>query len=188
MKLSILIPTLNEPYSIKRLARLNAVLDPQIAKYAGQVEKVIHDAGRSMPTGVKRNELVKNSDGEYFSFIDSDDVVDRSYVERILEGINRGVDVVTFCGWMTTNGEHRVDFVIKLGEKYEERGGKYYRHPNHLCAFKRDKVERFKFPGRWQGEDYAWSRAIHEAGVLKTEQHWRDKLYWYDYIDPKKRV
>jgi glycosyltransferase involved in cell wall biosynthesis len=188
MKLSILIPTLNEPFSIKRLARLNAILDPQIEKYSGQVEKVIHDAGRFMPTGTKRNELINMSIGDYFAFIDADDVVDKHYVKRILEGIDKEVDVVTFCGWMTTDGANRVDFVIKLGEKYEERGGKYYRHPNHLAAMRRDKVERFKFQGKWQGEDYEWSKRIHDAKVLKTEHHFVDQLYWYDYINPRKRV
>lgn len=185
-KLSLLIPTLNEPYSIKMLARLNAILDPQIAKVPGQVEKVIHDAGRSMPTGTKRNELIKQSTGDFFAFIDSDDVVHRNYVEKLLGGIDKGVDVVTFCGWMTTNGAKRVDFVIKLGEKYEERGGKYYRFPNHLTAMKREKVERFKFPDKWLAEDFHWASRINEARVLKTEYHWTDQLYWYDYQTHKK--
>lgn len=185
MKLSLLIPTLNEPYSIKMLARLNAVLDPQIAKFPGQVEKVIHDAGRSMPTGTKRNELIKNSTGEFFAFIDCDDLVHRNYVEKLLGGINKGVDVVTFCGEMRTNDRSPVKFVIKLGERYEERNGRYYRWPNHLTAMRRSLVEHVKFEPKWIGEDFAWSREIHERKLLKTEYHFTDELYLYDFRTDK---
>lgn len=167
------------------LARLNAVLDPQIAKYAGQVEKVIHDAGRSMPTGTKRNQLIHQATGEYFCQIDCDDIVSYDYVDKIMEGIRMGVDVITICGKMLTNGANKVDFVIKLGESYEERNGKYYRWPNHLCAFKKELVEKIKFPPVWIGEDFQWSKKVHELGVLKTEHHISKQIYTYEFVTGK---
>jgi glycosyltransferase involved in cell wall biosynthesis len=187
MKLAILIPTLPEPESQKYLQRLNAILDPQIEKYSGQVTKIIDERGRHVPTGTKRNDMIAYCDADYFSFVDCDDVVSKHYVKKLLEGIEKEVDVVTFQGWMTTDGAHRVDFIIKLGEKYEERGGKYYRFPNHLTAMKRELVERFKFPPLWNGEDYQWAKRIDELCILKTEHHIEDQLYWYDFKQFKPR-
>jgi glycosyltransferase involved in cell wall biosynthesis len=181
MKWSILIPTLNESPYIEGLKRVMDILQPQVAKYPGEIEIRIHDAGRAMPTGTKRNEQVANCASDYFSFVDSDDVPSHHYVDKMMEGINKGVDVVTLCGKMTTNGQSKVDWIIKLGEAYEERGGKYYRWPNHLACFKRELVKHVKFPPIWQGEDYKWSLQIKNLGLLKTEHHISDQIYWYDF-------
>jgi glycosyltransferase involved in cell wall biosynthesis len=181
LKLNILIPTLNESPYIEGLKRVRSILDPQVAMYPGQVEIRINDAGRSMSTGTKRNEMVANCDSDYFSFVDADDVPSHNYVDRMMEGIEKGVDVVTLCGRMTTNGIAPVDWIIKLGEAYEERGGKYYRWPNHLACFKRDLVKHVKFPPVWQGEDYQWSKKIKDLNLLKTEYHIQDQIYWYDF-------
>lgn len=185
LKLSILIPTLNEPRSLGLLKRLRGILDPQVAKYPGEVEVRIHDAGRSMPTGTKRNELVANSSSEYFSQIDCDDVIADDYVQHLMHGINSGVDVITFCGHMTTNGSNRRNFVIKLGEKYEERAGVYYRHPNHLCCLKRSVVEHVKFRPIWQQEDYYYALDLKNKGLLKTEYHITKDMYHYDFWSKK---
>lgn len=181
MKWNILIPTLNEPPYIEGLKRVMDILTPQIEKFPGEVEVRINDQGSSVPTGTKRNDMVKNCDSDYFSFVDSDDVPSHHYVEKIMEGINKGVDVVTMCGTITTNGVAKVDWIIKLGEKYEERGGKYYRWPNHLACFKREKVAHVKFPPIWKGEDYQWSEKIKDMNLLKTEHHIEDQIYWYDF-------
>lgn len=187
MTLSILIPTLPEGYSIEMLRRLNKVLDPQIAKHSS-VEKIIHDAGRSMPTGQKRNELIKQAEGDYIVQIDSDDLVTPNYIDKIMEGIGKGVDVVSFCGWMTTDGGNRKDFVIKKDERYEERNGVYYRYCNHLCAFKKSVVEHIKFPHIWVREDYEYATQIKRLGLLKTEHHITDRIYHYDFQSKKPRA
>lgn len=185
MKLSILIPTLNEPESIRYLARLKGILDPQVAKYPGQVEIRINDAGRSMPTGTKRNELIKNSDGEYFSFIDCDDWVSNRYVSEIMRGIEQNPDCLNFKGWMTTDGRNRRDFIIRLGYPYEERNNIYYRWPNHLSVMKRSVVEKVKFPNVWVQEDFLWSKEIKEKGLLKSEVFIDQDLYHYQFVSTK---
>lgn len=179
MKLSILIPTLNEPDSINFLKRLNNILDPQIARYPGQVEKVINDAPRSMPTGTKRNLLIANSEGDYFSQIDNDDLVPPYYVDEMMNAIELRPDVITFIGHMTTNGENKRDFTIKLGSKYEEKNGHYYRFCNHLCCYKRSVVEHIKFPDIWVQEDYQW--ALKVQPLLKNEVHINKSMYIYDF-------
>ena len=134
-----------------------------------------------MPTGTKRNELIKNSGGEYFSQIDVDDVVPSYYVDEMMKAIEQMPDVVSFIGFMTTNGENRREFTIKLGEKYEERNGQYFRYPNHLCCFKRSTVESVKFRDIWVQEDYYYATEIRDKGLLKTEVHIEKVMYIYDY-------
>jgi glycosyltransferase involved in cell wall biosynthesis len=185
LKLQILIPTLPDDKSRGYLRRLNSILDPQIAKFAGQVDKIIDDRGKHIPTGTKRNDMISYCDADYFSQVDCDDIISHNYVEKMLRGISDDPDVVTLNGWMTTNGKSRVDFIIRLGEKYEERDGKYYRFPNHLCAFKREKVESIKFPPIWQGEDYQWAKRINDKKILKSEYHIEDLIYHYEFLTSK---
>lgn len=185
MKWSILIPTLNEPESIRHLQNLRRILEPQLTKFSGQVELRFNDAPRSMPTGTKRNQLIANSDGEYFSQIDVDDWVSNRYVSEGMRAIESNPDCVNFKGWMTTNGLHRRDFIIKLGSPYEERNNVYYRWPNHLSIMKREKVERVKFQAIWVQEDYWWSREIMEKKLLKTEVFINQDLYHYQFCTNK---
>lgn len=183
MKLAILICTLPEEYSINLLKRLTNILNPQLVP---GVDLYIHDAGRVMPTGTKRNELIKNTDSDYFCFIDSDDIVPIYYVNEMMKAIDQGPDVVTFIGEMTTDHRDRRGFTIKLGNKYEERNGHYYRFPNHLCAYRREVVESVKFPDIWIQEDFKWASNIQR--FLKTEVHIEKNMYTYDFITykPKK--
>ena len=164
MTWSILICTL--PERATKLRRLLKQLDSHRSE---GVEYRIHDAGRSMTTGQKRNQLIEQTQSTYFSFIDDDDLVSDEYVSSIMEAILKNPDVITFNGYMTTNGMKRQDFTIKLGSRYEERNGHFYRFPNHLCVFKRDKVNMIKFPELWSGEDYQWAKQVHDRRILKTE-------------------
>lgn len=178
MTFLILICTL--PERANKLRRLTSELDRQKVKYNGLVDYRCHPAGPSMTTGRKRNELIEQSTSDYFSFIDDDDMVSSDYIEQIMIATEQNPDVITFCGWMTTNGTNRQNFTIKLGSRYEEKNGHYYRFPNHLCAFKRERVRDIKFPDKWQMEDYDWARAIHDRKLLKTEVHIEADLYHYD--------
>lgn len=182
MKLSILIPTLNEPIYINGLNRLKAILDPQIEKHR-DVELRIHDAGRAMPTGTKRNQLIANSEGEYFVQIDSDDVVPSYYVDELLNAITYSPDVISFVGDMYVDNANRKEFTIKLGSKYTETTTHYYRFPNHLCCYKRATVGHVKFPDIWQREDYEWAVKIQH--LLKTEVHIDKHMYSYMFNSRK---
>lgn len=185
MKLSILIPTLNEPRNVKALRRLMQILEPQVKAYPGEVEIQLHEAGRNMPTGKKRNLLIQGSEGDYFCFVDDDDIVPPYYVGELMNAISKGPDVITFIGFMTTNGKDRRDFTIKLGSGYFEKEGHYYRYPNHLCCFKRDVVKDVKFPDIWFGEDFKWATEIMKRNLLKTAIHIEKWMYHYDYISNK---
>lgn len=175
--LSILIPTLPERYSLLR--RLQGILHPQVQKHGIGIH--YNDAGRQMSIGEKRNSLLARVQTEYFVFIDDDDRVSGDYLDSIMAAIAQNPDCVTFTGWMTTNGNNKKDFVIKLGEKYEERNNVYYRFPNHLCPMRASLVRHIKFPHIVAGEDYSWARMIHERRLLKTSVHIEKDLYFYEF-------
>jgi len=182
MKLAILIPTL--PERKKVFDRLYYLLTEQCLNTEGSIGIIYNDNGREVPTGTKRNALIRDArlmDAEYICMVDDDDMVTPDYIQSIMHGVNQGVDVVTFNGYMTTNGSHRVDFEIRLGEAYEERNGKYYRYPNHLCAFKRTLVEHVPFEPIYMGEDFKWATQIRDRGLLKNSYHIDKQIYHYDY-------
>jgi len=179
MRLAILICTL--PERADKLKRLTNILEPQIERHKDQVFYVVNDAGRSMPTGTKRNHLITETDSDYFCFCDDDDLVSSYYVDEMVKAMSEAPDVITFQGYMTTNGVHKQDFTIKLGSEYVERNRHYYRFPNHLCAFRRSVVEKIKFPDLYEREDYIWAKQIHDRKLCKTEVHIPLQLYHYDF-------
>jgi GT2 family glycosyltransferase len=138
-----------------------------------------------MTTGEKRNQLIAMTQTDYFCFVDDDDMISADYVSEMVKAMNQQPDVITFNGWMTTNGRDRKNFTIRLGEEYEERGGHFYRFPNHLCAFRRDLVRGIYFPHVWEQEDYQWARRIREYNLLRTEVHIDKDLYYYDFRTDK---
>lgn len=164
------------------------ILLPQTA--GKEVEVLTDNRSSIVSTGQKRNDLIARAQGDYVSFIDDDDFVTDDYVFWLLSGIEKEPDVVTMKGFMTTNGGARVEWIIKLGERYEARKDadgitRYYRFPNHLCAMKKSKIINFKFPHKWHGEDYEFALKIHESGVLKSEAHIDKQLYHYDFSTKK---
>lgn len=177
--LCILICHLPERH--KQLRRLLNVLEPQINKFKDHVFYRVNDQGRSVPTGTKRNQLIEQTESDYFCFIDDDDAISEHYLDNIMNALQSNPDVVTFNGYMTTNGTTRRNFTIKLGSRYEERNGHYYRFPNHLCVFRREKVRHIKFPDIHIGEDYAWAKMINDRRILHNEIHINADLYHYQF-------
>lgn len=186
MLLSILICTL--PERSYQLNRLMGILLPQSIER--DMEILIDDRPRNITTGQKRNDLIVKAQGDYIAFVDDDDSVTNDYVYWLLNGISKGVDVVTFCGYMTTNGGAKVNWIIKLGEKYEARKDpdqitRYYRFPNHLSCMKKSLIAHVKFPNIWSGEDFEWAKKINDLGLLKTEVHIDKQLYHYAFLTHK---
>lgn len=180
MKLSILICTLPD-----RRHHLNNLMQNLTLQNKHGVIIIPNDEGRNIPTGTKRNKLIDASNSDYFCFIDDDDQVPPYYIDELIKAIEQRPDVITFNGYMTTNGINRENFTIKLGEKYEKRGGHYYRFPNHICCFRRDAVRSVRFEPIWVQEDYRWAKQIYDRRLLKTEVHIDKDMYYYQYISNK---
>ena len=185
MILSILICTLPE-----RKHFLDALLNQLVPQVTDEVEVLMNDKPRGIPTGTKRNLLISQATGDYVCFIDDDDEIAPDYVFQILKAIKSGFpDCVTFEGYYTENGRNRLDWVIKLGEKYEARheNGKYmiFRYPNHLAVIKRSLASQVKFHDVHQREDYLFATELRDRKLLKTSNHIPMQLYHYRYISNK---
>lgn len=188
MTISILICTLPERKHF--LDRLLAKLKPQVEMYPLDVEILIDSTGRHMPTGTKRNLLKDICNGKYFGFIDCDDMITDDYVSQLMVASLTNPDVITFAGNMTTDGRQKVDWVIKLGEKYEARTDsdgveRYYRFPNHLTFMKKELVADVRFQDIWQGEDYAYALEVKFKDALKTDYHIDKQIYFYEFRSRK---
>lgn len=193
MILSILIPTLPERW-VGLLILTNKILEQSSstleAKHEGRNIEILTDSrSNTATTGHKRNLLINIAKGDYIVFIDDDDDISDTYINDIYDAMLNMPDVITFNGWMTTDGKDPVDFEIRLNHPYinDPRDGKdyYLRFPNHLCPMKRELVKDFKFPDVTMGEDYAWAKQIHDSDVLKTEFVIEKKLYHYKYSSVK---
>lgn len=183
MILSILIPTLPE-----RAKLLQRVCEHLGAFNTGEVEILTDHRGREVTTGKKRNELIEKAKGLYVVHVDDDDFPQTGYIEMILNAIkeNNYPDCITFNGFYNEDGGPRINFTIKLGEKYEARNGHVYRWPNHLCPMKKAIAQSVKFPDKTKGEDYEWSKQIADRRLLKTSFHIDKDLYFYEYKSPNR--
>jgi glycosyltransferase involved in cell wall biosynthesis len=175
MILSILIPVINEDRHL--LPRLLNELNRQMRE---GVEIILDEREPPVTTGQKRNDLIEKAVGDYVVAIDADDLILDGYISEILNAAAQGPDCITLKGHMTTHGAKREEFVLRLGEKYENRGGVYYRWPNHITPIKREIAASVKFPNVTNGEDYQWSKTINDKKLIKTEVHINKDLYWYD--------
>ncbi len=154
--LSILIPTL--PVRHASLQQLLDNLNRQTAALGNPwaVEIRINRDGGEKPVGVKRNELLATARGQYVAFIDDDDQVATDYMAEILAALARhpGADCVVFAGELTVDGHIAGPFDFGLEHRrYYQRGGVYYRTPNHLCPVKRALAVATGFPTINRGED-----------------------------------
>ena len=178
--LSILIPTM--PKRLGLLKRLLNVLNPQVTD---EVEILTHSDDGRIPTGRKRNDLIKQAQGQYVVFIDDDDIVADTYVSDILKAATKNPDCITFRGWMETDGQCRTEFRLSINYPYATgiHNGEqiYFRYPNHITPIRRDIAINVLFPNVTIGEDYMWATAIHKAGLLKSEVHIKKQLYFYQY-------
>lgn len=130
--------------------------------------------------GQKRNELVSLSKGEYVCFIDDDDKVSDNYIPLIYKSLVSYPDCVGLTGVITFNGKNPKRFIHSIKyNSYFEKGGVYYRPPNHLNPIRKEIAQHFLFPSKYFGEDTDWALRICKAGVLKKECFISDPLYYY---------
>lgn len=186
MKLSILIPTI-----WKRNKEFRLLWD-FIKSQSDEIELLSDCDNGELSIGLKRNELLQRSNGEYVAFIDDDDEVSSDYIKLLMEGINKGVDCCSLSGMYFVDG--KLDGFFEHSLKYKEwktnpdnveHEIKYERYPNHLNCIKASIAKQFKFPEKNFGEDHDWSKQIHESGLLKTEHYIEQPIYYYKYISKK---
>lgn len=165
------------------LARLRAVLDPQITD---EVEVLVNSDSGEMSIGDKRNALLKAATGDYVAFVDDDDLVRTTYVKQILAALSTNPDCVGIEGVMTINGNLQQGRLFIHSLRYRswfEKDGVYYRNPNHLSPVKRELALQVGFPAINHGEDHDYSKRL--LALLNTEVYINGPIYHYDYREIK---
>lgn len=144
--------------------------------------------------GGKRNTLMDIARGDYVAFFDDDDDCHPEYVERILQAIEQGPDVVGFkvaCYGYANNCKspeimEPADVSIRYnGWANDQNGFKYVRYPHHLAPTKREHAMAIGYRGHY-GEDHDYSVRMQASGRLKTEVHIDEFLYVYLFNGNKK--
>ena len=144
----------------------------------GEVEILANIDERESPIGLKRNQLLSKSNGDYVCFVDDDDTVSPYYVSYILKAIETNPDCVGITGVIT---EHKIGpkkFIHSLEYKdWFEKDGIYYRCPNHLNPIKREIACSIGFSEVNYQEDKGFSLRVKD--VLKTEVFVPEPIYFY---------
>ena len=181
MKLSILIPAL---VSRRRLRRpLEASLARQSSEF-DDVEVLLDEDDGRLPSGEKRNRLIRRCRGEYFAFVDDDDTVASDYVERLRTGCATGADVVSF--WVRRTDPTRPTQIHAFSIHYQDRQplshGKRGMMANHLCAWRREVGGAVCFPPNLgYNDDVFWYKPLLAAGIVTSEEHISRVLYHYRF-------
>ncbi len=185
MMISILIPTIEGREAqldelLTELYRQKSALDLPDAVQIHQEKD-----NRKITIGAKRNILLNRVQGKYSAFIDDDDSIPPNYLQLLLEAAKSGCDCASLKGIITFNGSSPAIFEhsIRYKEwKTTDNDIKYERFPNHLNLVRASIAKQFKFPEESHGEDYVWSRHLHESGLLKFEYYIPEIIYYYRYV------
>lgn len=190
--LSILVPTIPERGT--KLARLLAILDPQIAAVPG-VELLVLRDNRARTIGAKRNAMLTMAAGRYAAFVDDDDLPEPDYVTAIHETLIAAAapidppmpDVVCFDVRVTGYGEPKI---CRYDPSYvnQDLPDGYRRRPNHLMVFRTALARMVPFPDIAYGEDTLWANQMHP--LLQHTARIDRVLYTYafDHADNAKTV
>lgn len=181
MKFSILIPTVvTRDAEFKRLI---GILEPQVVKYAGDIEVVCYWNNFEHDLGLIRQRMLETAGGEYVAFIDDDDTVTEDYCDSIFPLLD-GVDHIGFKIKFTENGRQQKPVI----HSKEKSGGRYYDDSTGFyrpCSAKDPIRKEIALQGHYDDGDYA--RGIGEEDVwipratdLIQTEHFIDKVI-YNY-------
>ena len=171
----------------------------------GEVEVVTCLDNKRLKVGQKRNFLMGKCSGDYFAFVDDDDVISDDYFAQILPRCNGLYDLIVFKAIMFYNArphcnveydpKHTRDFdgpargaktittkdgrTIALNGQRTESLGWAYRVPNHLMVWKRSVAAHVPFPNISLGEDGQWAQKM--KGRAKNVHRIDSVLYHYMY-------
>lgn len=142
MKWSILIPSVVT--RDEDLQRLVNCLAPQVEKYKGDIEVLVHWNNFEKGIGPVRQELIDDAKGEYVNFIDDDDMVVGDYCDTIYPLLD-GVDYIGFKVDFYSNGQLQRPVIHSLTcEGWMENQDGFYRRVTMINPIKRSIAKKSK--------------------------------------------
>lgn len=165
------IAILTVPERSMDLERITGILERQIA---GRTDIEMLIARQDWGIGEKRQWCLDIARGEYFCFVDDDDLVAHDYVDTIYPLLD-GVDYVGFRVQHYLNGrKSKPTFHSLRYDGWSEDVDGYRRNVSHLNPIRVEIARQGRFAGDY-GEDYAWAQQVHPA----TEHYVDRPLYFY---------
>jgi len=180
MQLSILVCALHSRDWLKVVRKLYR----QCSTYPNEVELCVSTDSGSITSGVKRQQLINQSCGEYVAFVDDDDDVSHKYISTLLASINTGRDVITFNLDMHLEGQLHQRQSLSLHNKDGQSLPLAVTGmtANHLCAWRREVASMVAWcPALGYGDDQLWYKPLVLAMPGLTEQHCDETLYVYNH-------
>jgi hypothetical protein len=173
---TILVATLGQRQ--ERFQRLLQHLLPQVENHAGQVNVLAYWNNGERPLAEVRQALVEEADGTFVSFVDDDDLVAATYVQRILFLLRENIDYVGFRMQCYVDGVplKPTYHSLRYDKWYDDHKG-YYRDISHLNPVRRELALKADFRRTTPPEDVAWATQL--RGILKTELYVDDIMYQY---------
>lgn len=167
--------------------RLKTELAAQILPYAGLFE-LLSDDNMDISIGEKRNKLLRDASGEYVISLDDDDWIVPKYTKHLIEAANSDCDCASLRGMYNVDGVD--DGIFEHSIRYQEWRTtdnyiKYERYPTPLNLIRSSIAKQFQYPDIRFGEDHAWSKQIHESGLLQKEYYVDELTYIYRFISKK---
>lgn len=169
------IAILTIPERAQDFVRIKAMLDYQIADHRG-IEVLVADQ-KKMSIGEKRQWCLDNATGEYFNFIDDDDLIAHDYIDTILPLLDGQVDYIGFQLQHYSDGSKSKPTYHSLKhDDWWEDGDGYYRNVSHLNPIKLSIAREGRFD-RDYAEDYSWAMQVKP----ETQKYIDKPMYFYFY-------
>ena len=131
--------------------------------------------------GEKCATLLASSSADYVSYIDDDDMVAPSYVDRVLAALAEGPDYVGYPVLWT------IDAVPQLPVEHSLRHGRWENLPDMLVRdiseknpLRRELAELGWWDGGYAAEQQ-WAYWVRSTGRVKTEVWIPEPMYYYQY-------
>jgi hypothetical protein len=163
------------------LARLRKNIEPQLV--SGVTFTVMqHFSEHTL--GHNRQLMREESDAEYVSFVDDDDLVADNYVARILPLLD-GVDYIGFRVQTSENGislpgptYHSLLCGGWFDKTYADGTKSWHRDISHLNPIRRELALAVPMYGGF-AEDSRWANDLRALGIVKTEHYIEETMYFY---------
>lgn len=167
------IAILTIPGREQQLERIKGMLEYQIGNK--QDIQILVANQDKLGIGDKRQWCLDNAEGQYFNFVDDDDLVAADYINRIYPMLDGEVDYVGFQMQHYQDGKKSKPTYHSLRyDRWEDDEDGYYRNVSHLNPMKTEIARQGRFD-RDYAEDYAWAQTVKP----KTEHYINKPMYFY---------